>query len=100
LLKEPADLIGREISAVAFVRDVVEFGFDGVVLRCDADPCVAVGDAVYRFPKPGSRDALCLIIGSTVRSLEVVDGKHVEFTTSNGCRVRIPLAKGEALRLG
>ena len=29
LLKEPADLVGREISAVAFARDCVEFHFDG-----------------------------------------------------------------------
>ena len=69
MLKEPADLVGREISAVAFVRDVVEFHFDGPTLRSRTDPRVAVGEAVYRFPKPGSRDALCLVIGSTVHSL-------------------------------
>jgi hypothetical protein len=98
LLKEPGDLIGREIAGVAFVRDVVEFDFDGIVLRCDADPAVSVGEAVYRFPKPGSRDALCLIIGSTVRAVELADGSHFEFATSNGCRVRLPLSPGEVLR--
>jgi hypothetical protein len=91
------DLIGREISAVAFVRDYVEFHFDGPILRSRADPQVAVGEAVYCFPKPGSRDALCLVIGATVQSLNLDDSRHLEFTTSNGCRVRLPLGAGGVL---
>ena len=91
------DLIGREISAVAFVRDYVEFHFDGPILRSRADPQVAVGEAVYWFPKPGSRDALCLVIGATVQSLDLDDSRHLEFTTSNGCRVRLPLGAGGVL---
>jgi hypothetical protein len=91
------DLIGREISAVAFARDGVEFHFDGPILRSRTDPQVAVGEAVYSFPKPGSRDALCLVIGATVRSLNLDDVRHLEFTTSNGCRVRLPLGAGGVL---
>ena len=91
------DLIGREISAVAFARDGVEFHFDGPILRSRADPQVAVGEAVYCFPKPGSRDALCLVIGATVQSLDLDDSRHLEFTTSNGCRVRLPLGAGGVL---
>ena len=91
------DLLGREISAVAFGRDCVDFHFDGPILRSRADPQVAVGEAVYCFPKPGSRDALCLVIGATVRSLNLDDSRHLEFTTSNGCRVRLPLGAGGVL---
>src|SRR5262245_57755285 len=91
-LSEPGDLIGKKVTAVAFVHDCVEFHFDGLVLRSLVDPSVAVGEAVYRFPQPGSRDALCMVIGSTVQSLEVVDGQ-LEFTTSTGCRVRGPMAR-------
>ena len=97
MLKEPADLVGREISAVTFARDGVEFHFDGPVLRSRVDPQVAVGEAVYCFPKPGSRDALCLVIGTTVQSLSLDDSRHLEFTTSNGCRVRLPLGAGGVL---
>ena len=97
MLKEPADLVGREISAVAFARDGVEFHFDGPILRSRADPQVAIGEAVYCFPKPGSRDALCLVIGATVQSLSLDDSRHLEFTTSNGCRVRLPLGAGGVL---
>ena len=91
------DLIGREISAVAFVRDYVEFHFDGPILRSRGDPQVAVGEAVYCFPKPGSRDALCLVIGAIVQSLNLDDSRHLEFTTSNSCRVRLPLGAGGVL---
>jgi hypothetical protein len=97
LLKEPADLVGREISAVAFARDGVEFHFGGPVLRSRSDPKVTVGEAVYCFPKPGSRDALCLVIGTTVQSLSVDEARHIEFTTSNGCRVRLPIRAGGVL---
>jgi hypothetical protein len=97
LLKEPADLVGREISAVAFARDCVEFHFDGPVLRSRADPQVTVGEAVYHFPKPGSRDAICLVIGATVQSLSVDESRHLEFATSNGCRVRLPFGAGGLL---
>jgi hypothetical protein len=70
-------LVGREISAVTFARDGVEFHFDGPVLRSLADPQVAIGEAVYCFPKPGSRDALCLVIGATVQSLSLDESRHL-----------------------
>jgi hypothetical protein len=97
LLKEPGDLVGREVSAVAFARDGVEFHFDGPILRSRADPRVIIGEAVYCFPKPGSRDALCLVIGATVQSLDLDESRHLEFTTSNGCRVRLPVGAGGVL---
>jgi hypothetical protein len=37
LLKEPGDLVGRGISAVAFACDGVEFHFDGPILRSRSD---------------------------------------------------------------
>ena len=97
MLKEPADLVGREVSGVAFMRDGVEFHFDGPVLRSRGDPQVAIGEAVYCFPKPGSRDALCLVIGATIESFSLDDVRHLEFTTSSGCRVRLPLRAGGVL---
>ena len=96
-MKEPGDLVGREVSAVAFARGSVEFHFDGPVLRSRSDPQVVVGEALYHFPKPGSRDALCLVLGATVRSLSLDESRHLEFTTSNGCRVRLPLGAGGML---
>lgn len=96
-MKEPRDLVGRKVSAVAFVLDGVEFHFDGPVLHSRGDPQIGVGEAVYCFPKPGSRDALCLLIGTTVESVTVDEPRHLEFTASNGCRVRLPLRAGGVL---
>lgn len=91
------ELLGQEISGVAFGRDAVEFRFATVVVRSIANPSVTVGQSTYCFPKAGSRDALCLVIGSTVETVNLAERQHFEFTTSNGCRVRIPAAQGEWL---
>lgn len=88
------ELLGQEITCVAFARDGVEFHFDAAIVRSLAAPSVTIGDSTYRFPTAGSRDALCLVIGSTVESLDLAERQHFEFTTTNGCRVRIPLDAG------
>lgn len=85
------ELLGREITGVAFRRDGVEFAFSGTIVVRSAAPSVTIGESTYRFPTAGSRDALCLVIGSTVESQSLVEGQHFEFTTDNGVRVRIPL---------
>ncbi len=85
------ELLGQEVTGIAFGRDGVEFRFAGAIVRSLAAPSVTIGESTYRFPKAGSRDALCLVIGSTGESLDQVERRHFEFTTTNGCRVRIPL---------
>ena len=88
------ELVGREITGVAFRRDGVEFHFSGAIVRSIAAPSVTIGESTYRFPKAGSRDALCLVIGSSVESQSLVAGQHFEFTTASGVCVRIPLEPG------
>jgi|SRR3954452_10281720 hypothetical protein len=60
------DLVGSELSGVAFVRSYVELQFDGPVLRSLAPPAVREDDRIVTFAEPGSRDALCSLIGSVV----------------------------------
>lgn len=62
------DLSGWEVSGVAFVRDYVEFHFDGPILRALSQPSLAVRGETVAFPAPGSRDALCSLIGREVMS--------------------------------
>lgn len=89
------ELIGEEISAVVFVRDYVEFHFGGPVLRSLSDPVIVTDDGVeHHFPEPGSRDALCRVIGSTVRTVDLEDDHRLEMTTSDGSRITIPLDFG------
>ena len=85
------DLVGEEVSAIAFVRDYVEVHFDGPILRSLSNPTVSERGVDYRFPEAGSRDALCRVIGSTVRAVKLEEGRALELVTSDGSRITIPL---------
>lgn len=91
IVQELRDLVGEEISAVCFVRDYVEFHFDGPVLRSLTNPIVVDHGARHLFPEPGSRDALCRLIGSTVRGLEMEEARALTLTTADEREIWIPL---------
>jgi hypothetical protein len=89
--ERPEDLAGEELSAVAFVRDYVEFHFDGPVLRALAAPILRDGGAQPRFPEAGSRDALCALIGRQVAGVEVDDERAIRLRFEGGAEVEIPV---------
>ena len=62
------------LAGVAFVRDYVELLFDSPILRCYAAPEVMTAGQAVRFPEPGSRDALCALIGAEVTDVDL--GHH------------------------
>jgi hypothetical protein len=79
-MQELKDLVGCELSTVAFVRDYVEFQFDGPVLRSLAPPVVVLDGIRHEFPQAGSRDALCELIGRPVEgATELPDRLSVSF---------------------
>jgi hypothetical protein len=92
-IRRVEDLRGMEVSGVAFVCDYVEFYFGGPfpILRSLSDPWVTSEGTEYRFPGPGSRDALCRVIGSAVRTVELEENDTLELTMSNDCKITIPL---------
>lgn len=59
-------LVGEELSSVCFVRDYVEFHFDGPIVRALSLPKVTVGGKCFLPDTPGWRDALCALIGRKV----------------------------------
>lgn len=67
------DLVGEEVSSVAFVRDYVEIHFDGPILRLLQTVTVRANDRSVVWPDAGSRDMLCELIGRTVRSIASSD---------------------------
>lgn len=77
-------LIGKEISAVCFVRDYVELHFDGPVLRALCNPVVTIDGQAKTFPEHGSRDLLCYLIGKQVVAVTVVDDRYIEVVTDHG----------------
>ena len=98
-IQHPRDLTGAEIAAISFVRDYVEVLFDGPILRCISNPTVVIKGMMFRFPEPGSRDALCLLIGASVASVSLEEGKRLELTTERGDSLVVPL-NDEAQRGG
>lgn len=80
----------EELSAVAFVRDYVEFHFDGMILRALANPSLLVDGEQHVFPRSGSRDALCSLIGQVVESVSIGE-QQARFEFSNGAKLCISL---------
>ncbi len=74
-----------------FVRDYIEFYFDGPVLRALSAPILRRGSVETRFPQPGSRDALCDLIGQTAIRLEVRGDQAILITFGDGAEIIIPL---------
>jgi hypothetical protein len=90
-------LVGGDLDTVSFVRDYVEFRIDYNVLRALTDPVVEMPDgAIHRFPHPGSRDALCSLIDTTVTAAVEIGPRdrsdcRLELKTSAGHTFVIPL---------
>ncbi len=90
-VREISDLIGEEISAVCFVRDYVEFHFDGPILRSLSNPILCHDGAEYRFPEASSRDALCKLIGKTIHHINLQENLALKITTSDNLELIISL---------
>jgi hypothetical protein len=93
--EEFSSLAGRELSAVCFVRDYVELDLDGPVLRFLAPPRVVLHGAALVFPEKGSHDALCALIGRTVRQAEDREDR-LTLAFGNEATVEMPKASEEA----
>jgi hypothetical protein len=95
-VNELEDLVGCELGTVAFVRNYVEFIFDGPVLRSLTPPVVIVDGLRHEFPQPGSRDVLCELIGRVVEGAgELPDRLSVSF--AGGSVVEIPRSGKDAV---
>jgi hypothetical protein len=85
------ELIGEQISGVCFVRDYLEIHFDGPIIRILSNPTIKAGERTLQIPSPGSRDAICGIIGATVKDLKLQENMLLELILDNDCRVLVPL---------
>lgn len=90
-------LQGGHLDTVTFVMDYVEFRIGGNVLRALSAPSIQPPDGgCITFPEPGSRDALCDMIDTTVESaVEAGDfeqnTRRLEVRTRAGHVLTIPL---------
>lgn len=90
-------LVGGHLDTVSFVMDYVEFRIDYSILRALTNPIVQLADGqVSRFPEPGSRDALCRLVDSTViaaaeKGERAADDLRIEIETDARHTLVIPL---------
>ena len=92
--KRMEDLVGEELGGVHFVRDYVEFYFDGPIVRSLSDPILYIDGRVQpRFPEPGSRDALCRLIGRELQLVQVKDEESISLGFSGHAKVMIPISE-------
>lgn len=87
-------LIGEELAIVAFVMDYVEFHFNGPRIRALTNPIVRTCKSEVQFPSPGSRDALCSLIGQEVRDAALQDEHSLTLSFMSGEQLVIPLDAG------
>jgi hypothetical protein len=90
-------LVGGHLDTVSFVMGYVEFRIDYSILRALTNPIVqGVDGQISRFPEPGSRDALCRLIDSTVvaaseKGDREADNLRIEIETDGRQTLVIPL---------
>lgn len=97
-MHSPVELVGEPMSAVSFVMDYVEFHFSGPVLRALTGVQVSIAGVNHTFPGIGSRDALCSLIGQTLKAVTLDAGVAARLQFANGGVVTIPL--DESSRVG
>lgn len=85
-----AVLNGRKISAVCFVFDYIQFGFDGYRLTALADPILVLPDRSMLLTDPGYRDGLCGQIGRIAAATDDTPEK-LKVVISSGTTLVIPL---------
>ena len=61
-----AELVGRELSSIEFVRDYLQFRFDGPTLTVLTTPTVLRGESSFTEGSSGYRDELVKMIGKEV----------------------------------
>jgi len=97
---DPTCLVGEQLNAVAFVMNYVEFTFNGPVLRALTDPIIEGDGLRHQFPEPGSRDALCSLIGSEVAAVLIKGEDRIQLKFSGERVLTIPLDPDSRLGRG
>ncbi|MDR3736428.1 MAG: hypothetical protein P4L10_12945 [Acidobacteriaceae bacterium] len=83
-MAEFSDIIGEELTSVAFVQDYLVLEFDGPLVTLYAWPSVLLEDGSFSFGEPGYRDALCAQIGDTVVQAQMEEFAALTIEFENG----------------
>lgn len=82
-------LVGEWCDSIWFVSDYVIVILENRTITCVTDPQIEVAGATYRLPEPGSRDALCALIGKSVVGAVQLETGTVEIEFTEGLILRV-----------
>ncbi|HEY4953529.1 MAG TPA: hypothetical protein VII02_01460, partial [Gemmatimonadaceae bacterium] len=82
-------VVGRQLTSVRFRAQSVEFEFGGVAIKPEGQAMVSSGSERFCYPDEGSRDALCGLIGGTVKRMRVAPNHDVELTFDDGSELAL-----------
>jgi hypothetical protein len=81
------ELEGKVLASVRFRPASVELDFSGARIEISGTATIVCAGQRLRFPEPGSRDALCSLIGDRVDALRVAASDRLEIHFISGCEV-------------
>ncbi|MEO0398138.1 MAG: hypothetical protein AAF224_01800 [Pseudomonadota bacterium] len=84
-------LHGRQLSAVVFVQDYMQFQFDGPVLTTYLCPLLILKDGVLTYDDTGYKDSICDCIGSIVVDTFDEPDHRIGVVFENGAALQISL---------
>jgi hypothetical protein len=84
-------LIGEELSSIEFVRDYIQFRFDGPCLTVITDPYVIIGHKQYSRTDTGFCDILLSFIGVKVEETSLKESEIIKIHFSVGRSINISL---------
>jgi hypothetical protein len=85
------NLVGRELSGVAFVRDYIQLQFDDRGLTAINPPSVVVNGETNTPGHQGYRDSLCERIGRTVVETELNEEDRIWLKFDDNSAISISL---------
>lgn len=92
-------LESHEISGVMFIRDYIQFLFEGEIgngiLTTYNLPTAVVNGHPYKRNTSGYRDILCSLINKTVEKSEVTDDRKIKLTFEDCVELVVPLEAEE-----
>jgi hypothetical protein len=89
-------LVGREVSAVCFVRDYVELHFDGPIVRAISNPLGSwmARHRGWRYPEGDSATAMLNFIGRVVDGFTLIPDEYAQLSFGEDA-FTIPLTDAE-----
>lgn len=86
---EIPDLNGRTLTSVRFHTGGIQLELSGMRLDLRGNPLIITGLQRMRYPEPGSRDALCSLIGDKIDAVRSPSAERIEIHFASGSELVI-----------